>query len=141
MQLIIRLFLGFFLVFLNGAVFSQYKTIVSGRVTDIESNQGIEFANIRVDGTTKGVESDVDGKYEIVLNTNEKVKLIFSRVGYKPIEHTIPSFSQGQLRLNLSMVPNDSKLEFIITEEKIISGGMVKQNVEELKLLPSASGN
>lgn len=141
MQLIIRLFLGFFLVFLNGTVFSQYKTIVSGRVTDIESNQGIEFANIRVDGTTKGVESDVDGKYEIVLNTNEKVKLIFSRVGYKPIEHTIPSFSQGQLRLNLSMVPNDSKLEFIITEEKIISGGMVKQNVEELKLLPSASGN
>lgn len=126
---------------ITGSAYSQYKTIVGGTVTDIESGQGIEFVNIRISGTTKGVESDIDGKYEIVLTTNETVKLIFSRVGYKQIEHTIPSFSQGRIRLNISMVPNDSKLEVIITEEKIISGGMVRQNVEDLKLLPSASGN
>ena len=56
---------------------AQYKTVVSGRVTDVETGQSIEYANIRIDGTTKGTETDLDGKYELVVNTNQKAKLIF----------------------------------------------------------------
>ncbi|HMX82225.1 MAG TPA: TonB-dependent receptor [Saprospiraceae bacterium] len=141
MQIFLKRFLFIVMVLNCVAAFAQYKTVVTGRVADLETNQGIEFVNIRIDGTTRGTESDEDGNFEIVVNTNEKANLIFTRIGYKQYTHSIPSFSQGQLKLDIKMVPADSKMEVVITEEKIISGGMVRQNVEELKLLPSASGN
>lgn len=135
-------FLSFILMFLYSLnAHGQYKTVVSGRVSDVETGQAIEYANIRIDGTTKGVETDLDGKYELVVITNQAAKLIFSRVGFKQTEHIIPSFSQGNIQLNVAMVPNESKLEVIITEDRITTGGMIRQKVDDLKLLPGASGN
>ena len=71
MQIFLKRFLFIVMVLNNVAAFAQYKTVVTGRVADLETNQGIEFVNIRIDGTTRGTESDEDGNFEIVVNTNE----------------------------------------------------------------------
>ncbi len=135
------LFLFSFLLFLSQATYSQYKTVVKGTVKDIETDQALEYVNIRVDGTTKGTESDLEGKFEIIVNAEKDIKLIITRVGYKTYEYTIKSFTRGELLLNVRLVTSTSPLEVIITEERMEKNGQIRQNVDDLKLLPTVSGN
>ena len=50
------------------------ETIVKGKITDAESNDGLPFVNIYFKGTTIGVTSNFDGFYE--LRTMENVDSI-----------------------------------------------------------------
>ncbi|WP_422106221.1 TonB-dependent receptor domain-containing protein [Winogradskyella sp.] len=70
-----------FVLFLvtSSVVFSQGK--VTGTVIDGEFNEPMAFANILVKGTTTGVTSDFDGKYELELEEGTYT-LVFSFVGY-----------------------------------------------------------
>ena len=57
------------------------ETIVKGKITDAESNDGLPFVNIYFQGTTIGVTSDFDGFFE--LRTMESVDSIsVSCMGY-----------------------------------------------------------
>jgi TonB-dependent receptor len=75
-------FVFFLITYLS---FSQGK--VSGTVLDGEFNEPMAFANIVVKGTTKGVSSDFDGKYELELEEGTYT-LVFSFVGYVTQEIT-----------------------------------------------------
>ena len=60
--------------------FAQEKTI-SGIVTD---NTGpLPGVNVIIKGTTKGVQTDFDGKYSIKANTGDV--LVFSFIGLKEL--------------------------------------------------------
>lgn len=65
--------------------FSQGKVV--GTVIDGEFNEPMPFANIIVKGTTIGVSSDFDGKYELELEEGTYT-LVFSFVGYNTKEIT-----------------------------------------------------
>lgn len=137
----LSLFFVSVLFLLNQQAYAQYKTVVKGTVKDIESGQTLEYVNIRIDGTTRGTSSDLEGKFEIIVNAEKDVKLIITRVGYKTYEYTIKSFTRGEIQLNVQMVTVSSPLEVVITEERMENHGQIRQNVDELKLLPSVSGN
>ena len=128
-------------ILISPLVFAQYRTVVKGSIKDIESAQTLEYVNIRVEGTDKGTESDINGNFEIVVNAEKDIKLIFSRVGYKSFEHTVKSFTRGEVRIDVQMATNSSTKEVVISEERMEKDGLVRQNVDELKLLPSVSGN
>ena len=53
---------------------------VSGTVTD-ENGQGMPGVSIVLEGTTRGVQTDVDGKYSIQAGTGDVLK--YSFIGYK----------------------------------------------------------
>lgn len=63
----------------TSTAFSQGK--VAGTVIDGEFNEPMAFANILVKGTSKGVTTDFDGKYELELEEGTYT-LVFSFVGY-----------------------------------------------------------
>jgi len=136
---IILLFIAF-LIF-SDKLQSQNATVF-GIIRDIDSNQGIDFVTVYVDGTANATESDIHGQYKIVVEDNKKVILRFSRIGYSDLSLNVEAMSEGQKRnINLKMVPKASDLEIIVRAGKIEDVGMVREEVTELKILPTASGN
>ncbi len=77
------------------------QTVVTGRVLDADTGQGIPFANIFVRGTTIGNSSDVDGNYELVLNQPTD-SLYASALGYLEISRILPTGSAITLDFELS---------------------------------------
>ncbi|MGE4346581.1 MAG: SusC/RagA family TonB-linked outer membrane protein [Flavobacteriaceae bacterium] len=71
---ILTLFLAFMIQF----SFAQEKTI-TGTVTSADDGLPLPGASVMVEGTTKGTQTDLDGKYSITANQGEN--LVFSFLG------------------------------------------------------------
>jgi hypothetical protein len=118
------------------------KGIVFGIVKDIDSNEGIELASIAAVGYDNYSESDINGQYRIEIPIDRKVTLKFIRLGYNDILVPIEPIKDGQRRnINVKMVPQSLDLGVEIRSGRIDDIGMVREEVTELKILPSASGN
>ncbi len=59
------------------------ETVVSGKVTDANTNEPIPFATVIFKGTTKGMNTDFDGNYLIKTKTPTD-SLMVQVLGYKP---------------------------------------------------------
>ncbi len=98
----------FFMLLLPFGAFAQ--AVVSGTVLD-NSGQPLPGVNIVVQGTSNGVATDFDGKYQISGVNNGDI-LVFSYVGYA--EQTI-SF-QGQTTLNITMQEDANQLSEVVVQ-------------------------
>ncbi|WOC40771.1 carboxypeptidase-like regulatory domain-containing protein [Polaribacter sp. HL-MS24] len=76
-------FLTLLLALVVQITFAQEKT-VSGTVS--ESSGPLPGVSVLVKGTTRGVETDFDGKYSIKVNTGDV--LVFRYLGYTTVERT-----------------------------------------------------
>jgi len=84
MKILIVLFLC-----LNYAVFAQQITIW-GKVVDIETNNGLQDANVVViSETTKGTTTDKNGEFKLIADVKTSDKLIISYVGFETKSITI----------------------------------------------------
>jgi hypothetical protein len=133
----------FFLIFTAIVTsISAQNSVVFGIIRDIDSNQGIDFVTVYVEGTTNVTETDQYGQYKITTEPNKKITLKFSRLGYTDLTVNVEAMQPGQKRnINVKMVPKASDLEIVVRAGKIEDVGMVREEVTELKILPTASGN
>lgn len=116
--------------------------VVFGIIRDIDTNKGIDFVSVYIEGTSTATESDLNGQYKIEIPAGEKVKIIFTRLGYSDTYVLVESIKDGAKRnINLKLVPKASDLEIVVRSSKIEDVGMVREDVTELKVLPTASGN
>ena len=138
----IRWFLtGIWIIVLSAFVIGQ-TSVVFGVVRDIDTNKGIDYVTVYVDGTSNATESDNNGQYKIVVEQDKKITLKFSRLGYSDLTVSVEAMISGQKRnINVKMVPKASDLEIVVRAGKIEDVGMVREDVTELKILPTASGN
>jgi len=134
--LIFFLFVGFW-----GQMFGQ-KGVVFGVIRDIDTGGGIDFVTVFVDGTSVSTESDINGQYRIEVAENQRATVKFSRLGYSDLSIQVEAMKAGQKRnINVKMVPKSTELEIVVRAGKIEDVGMVREEVTELKILPTASGN
>ncbi len=82
---------------------------ISGKVTDLSTDEPLPGVNILAKGTTIGTVTDVDGNYRLTV-ADDVTTLVFSSVGYVRKEVPIG----GQTTLNLSMAPDVSTLSEIV---------------------------
>ncbi len=80
---------------------------VTGTVTD-ENDQGIPGANIVVQGTTNGTQSDFDGNYTISVPSG--AVLVFSYLGYATQTITVGN----QTTVNVKLQPDQEQLDEVI---------------------------
>lgn len=74
-------------LFFIGAIFAQETGSIAGKLLDKESgNQPLPFANVVVQGTTKGSSTDFDGLFEIADVPVGTYTLEFSFTGYQTVE-------------------------------------------------------
>ncbi|RLD17578.1 MAG: TonB-dependent receptor, partial [Bacteroidetes bacterium] len=121
---------------------AQEKATIRGTVTERLFGEPVELVTIYVQGSQNVVESDSKGKYRILVESNNEIILNFTRIGYQAVQHTFNGLSPGAVReLNVSLVPAGSDLEVIITDRQIEDAGILREDVEDMKLLPTTTGN
>jgi hypothetical protein len=67
-------------------LFSQYS--VEGKVIDANNRQALAFVNIAIAGNQQGTSTNIDGKFK-VISTQPITKIVFTYVGYEPMEYSI----------------------------------------------------
>ncbi|MCC6837789.1 MAG: carboxypeptidase-like regulatory domain-containing protein, partial [Bacteroidia bacterium] len=77
-----RIKYSLFFLLLSISLFAQKETVISGRVTEIGTNNGVPFANIYFKGTFQGTVTDFDGQY-VLKTTAPKDSIFVSLIGYK----------------------------------------------------------
>lgn len=83
--------------------------MVSGVVTDAVTNQTLPGVTIRIKGTVSGATTDIDGRYQIEVHSDEAI-LIFSFIGYTAIEAPVT----GQSSLDIMLQPEIQELEEVV---------------------------
>lgn len=96
----------FLLFFVPICMFGQ--TTVTGTVTEQSTSIPLPGVNILIKGTSSGTATDFDGNYQI--NANNGDIILFSYVGYNPVEITFT----GQTTLNIELTENTSQLDEVV---------------------------
>jgi hypothetical protein len=102
-QKVKTLYLGVFMLFISSYAFAQSP--VSGKVTDATSGESLVGVNVLVKGTSTGTLTDLDGNYSVQISGD--ASLLFSYVGYKPMEVAIGS----RTVIDVSLIEDATSLE------------------------------
>lgn len=114
-----KLFILSFLLFQVLFSFAQNNEniIISGKIIDSSTKDGISFASVWIDGTNIGVSTDADGSFTVDIAKEYKSSILnFTSIGYSHFEILI---SEKMKRKNLE-ISLDPKL--IIFSEVNVSG-------------------
>lgn len=111
---------------------------VTGIVTDGSSGEPLPGVNILIEGTTRGVITDTQGRYSIDVNESTDV-LIFSYVGYNSERFEVT----GRSVIDVAMIMDIKSLEEVIVvgfgsrTKKDITGSISAIKTQDLEKLPS----
>jgi hypothetical protein len=112
-------------------------------VSDLNNKRPIEFTTVFVEGSTNATETDEKGFYSLRVPAERTFTLVFSRIGYQPTRYNIkslPANTNRQINVLLAFEQKDD-FNIVITDSKIEDVGMIREEVEALKLIPSSTGN
>ncbi len=121
---------------------NETQATVSGIIRDAVTGAPIEFVTVFVEGESYAVETAGTGRYRLEVPADRAFVLVFSRLGYKEVRKAIEAMPRRSNRqVDVELAPADSDLEVIVRESKIEEGGMVREDVSQMKLLPTTTGN
>lgn len=113
---------------------------LQGRVTD-ENNDPIEFASVSCLKQGKMTMTSLKGEYSMQLHSADSVVIKFSMIGYKAKTRVLRR-PRGKQTLQIVLHSDENQLgEVTVTGKKIETGQMENISKDNLKALPSASGN
>ena len=118
------------------------RATITGIVKDAVSGRAVDLATVYVEGSNTAAESAENGRYSIVVPAEEVFTLVFTRIGYQEVKTELgPLPARSNQQIDVDMAPSESDIEVIVRESKIEEGGMIQEDVEQLKLLPTTTGN
>lgn len=114
-----RLTILFITLLITTFSFSQSKGIISGIITDKDTNnQSLPFANVLIKGTTIGADTDIDGKYTIsIAPGNYTVQ--FSFVGYESVDVPVTVVANETVTINQAIGSGSYKLEDVVVRSTV----------------------
>lgn len=121
---------------------TEQRAFLTGSVRDALTDQPVDLALVYIKGTSQATETAINGRYRLEVPADEEFTLVFSRTGYKETATVILPLPPGAGRqIDVSLAPLDSDLEVIVRDSKIEGAGMIREQVDQLKLLPTTTGN
>lgn len=98
--------------------YAQSKGKVSGLISDADlNNEAMPFVNVMIKGTTNGVATDMDGKYELTVPTGNHI-LVISFVGYETVEIPFEVKENQTTIVNKTIGSGSVKLEDIVVQSR-----------------------
>ncbi|WAC14925.1 SusC/RagA family TonB-linked outer membrane protein [Dyadobacter pollutisoli] len=117
---------------------SKADQVVSGRVTS-EVGEGLPGVNVLLKGSTRGISTDVDGRYQLGLPESGDHILVYSLVGYTSQEVAVGNRSV----IDVQLLPDDKTLEEIVVvgygtvKKSDITGSVGSVSAKELTAYPT----
>jgi hypothetical protein len=130
--------------FLTANIFSQSDrtALLTGLVRDAVSEAPVEFVTVYIQGKNVNTETAVNGRYRLEVPTEEAFTLVFTRIGYKEVRTQVEAMPPRSSRqIDVEMPPAESNLEVVIRAGKIEESGMIREDLQAMKLLPTTTGN
>ena len=119
-------FLGFFLVLFISSLFANAQQgIIKGQVSNGKNNETLPGVNIILDEKT-GVNSDVNGAYEIKVNPG-KVKLTYKFIGFTTVVKTYDIKPGKEVLADVEMFE-----ESMLIEGVVVSAGKFEQKISDV---------
>lgn len=98
--------------------YAQSKGKVTGMISDADlNNEAMPFVNVMIKGTTNGIATDLEGKYELSVAPGSHI-LQISFVGYETLEVPFEIKSNQTLVLDKSMSSGSVKLEDVVIQSR-----------------------
>lgn len=120
------------------------QTTVSGMVTDAETGEGLPGVTVVVKGTSVGVATDIEGRYNIQLPGDAPNRvLVFSFLGY--LSKEVPAGNQEII--NIVLEKDIAGLEQVVVigygtqKRSDLTGAVASVNAEQLQERPATSLN
>ncbi len=114
--------------------------LIFGTVTE-GGGKPVELATIQIKETQKTVESNTNGDFSISVPSKRSLTLRVVRVGFRNLELKIdPLEPNEQRKLNLILQQTEQKT-VEIRDKRLRDEQMLRTNIEQFKLLPTATGN
>ena len=128
--------------FLSGNALIAQTGNISGRITDASTGQGVDFATVYIDGTNTATETDMNGFYRLDVPAKIKLTLAVSRIGYKDYKDEVKKLREGERRnMDIGMAPENMDIDVVVRESRLKETAVIREEVTELKKLPSTTGN
>ena len=123
--------------FTFGAVAENVK--IHGKITDQEEKP-VEFATIRIAGTSIGTNSDLEGNYSLTVAPKDTLEVIYSCIGFKNVTRRLID-PEGELTINVKLPTESTELaEVEVTGFRQNINGMQSIDKESFKTSPDVSG-
>ena len=110
---------------------------VTGSVLDAKTGESLVGVSIRIEGTSNGVITDVNGKFTLKI-PNPNVVLVFTSVGYDAQHIEL----KGQLVLDIRLIPSLAKLDEVVVvgygtqKKETVTGSISSVDSKELVQTP-----
>ena len=139
----VRTFCTILLLCIGGILLRSQNTIkLTGLVSDIETGKPIDVVTVFIRSLNLSTESDEQGLYSLTAPAGQSLILEVSRLGYKGASYPISPLEAGStLKIDFNLVLETSGLEVIIRESIVRNNGMIREKLDNLKLIPSTTGN
>jgi len=132
------------LLSISGMLFAQSTGKIMGKVTDLATGEGVPFANVFVEGTTKGAASDIDGNYVILNVAPDVYQVTASYIGYQKVTQTEVRVNVGfTTSIDFKLPSGAVEMEAVIVEgernpliRQDLTNPTVAINSETLDVLP-----
>lgn len=112
---------------------------IHGKIIDQEEKP-VEFATIRIKGTSIGTNSDLEGNYALTVAQQDTIEVIYSCVGFKNVTRKLLD-AKGDVTLNVKMPTESTELsEVEVTGFRQNINGMQTIDKESFKTSPDVSG-
>ncbi len=121
---------------------SSQSLTVKGRVIDEETNEIIDFVTIHQENTSIATESDLKGEFTLKIDLEQAKVLVFNRIGYKTLRFPLGQVNENRIKfINIRLEQEILDIDITIKDSKIEDLNMVREEVVELKNLPTTTGN
>ncbi|MBN2484932.1 MAG: TonB-dependent receptor [Bacteroidales bacterium] len=121
----------------SGKSAHQQEITVSGVVTDASTNEPLPGVNIMVEGTVKGVVTDIDGKFEISVSPQSV--LLVSYMGYltEKVMVTNETFIEVQLVPDLTVLDEVVVVGYGTARKGNITGSVASVTSKDIERVPA----
>ncbi|HLN73503.1 MAG TPA: TonB-dependent receptor [Prolixibacteraceae bacterium] len=116
------------LVISAAGVFAQSNNAtLFGKVTD-DTGKPLEVANISIKNSTIGTVANRNGEYLLRVPANKPVVIVYSMIGYQPVEKTITATTEQRMELNVGLHQVDQQ----IGEVRVMDQRRGRTNMERI---------
>jgi len=103
------------LLLLPFSLSAQNSYVIKGKVTEARTGDALPGVSVAISGTTQGTITNADGGYSLAVQSQAGTyQLVFSYIGYTPINQSVTLGGQTELTINVQMDEDVKSLNEVI---------------------------